>query len=156
MRITKSKTAVVVAGTAIAALVGGTAFAYFTSTGTGGGTASVGTSTAFVITVKGPVGGPLYPGVGSQTFSYSVTNPGPGPANLASVVATINKDNAAGDVAAAGCKSADFTISISGDGPGVLQANQSNNGTGVITLKESGENQDACKGTSPGFTLTAS
>ncbi len=158
MRITKKKIVVLVATTAVVALGSTAAFAYFTSTGTGGGSATVGSATPWLVTVNSVTGGPLFPGTGSETVSYTVTNNGTGPANLLSVTAAINSD-VNGDVpgTATGCKAVWFSANgISGAPAGVLAPGGTNSGTFNITMLDSGTNQDVCEGTSPTFTITAS
>jgi hypothetical protein len=66
---------VAVVGIAVGLTLGlsGAAFAYFLSTGTGAGTATVGS--ASVIQLSSSVVGPLYPGGGSIWVPISVHNP---------------------------------------------------------------------------------
>ena len=62
-RTLKRRAAVVAAGTSVAVLVGGTAFAYWAATGTGSGSAQAGTMSAPTVstgTVEGPA---LLPGI---------------------------------------------------------------------------------------------
>jgi hypothetical protein len=74
-RVTKKRT--LAALSVVAVLVGaGAAIAYFTSSGSGTGQASVGSSTAFTVNVAAATGGPLYPGSGSENLSYTVHNGG--------------------------------------------------------------------------------
>ena len=54
--------------------VAGGALAYFTSTGSGTGNATVGTATAWTVSVDCTTGGLLTPGVGTDTVAYTVTN----------------------------------------------------------------------------------
>jgi hypothetical protein len=70
-RLRRSKTAL--AGCILAALVlAGGAYAYFTATGTGSGTATVGASAS--LTVTGTAASTLYPGA-SSTVNFTVNNP---------------------------------------------------------------------------------
>jgi hypothetical protein len=79
-----SKKSTIVALTVVAALaVAGGAIAYFTNAGSGGGTASVGTSSG--ITLAGTSSGPLYPGGAPATATVLVTNPGSGSQYVAAV-----------------------------------------------------------------------
>jgi hypothetical protein len=79
----KRRLAIVCGTTALTLAAAGTAFAYFSATGSGSNTGSVGSAaTAFTVAVAAPTGGPLYPGTGLstdttdgiETFSYTVTN----------------------------------------------------------------------------------
>jgi hypothetical protein len=133
------KRVLVLAVVAAVAAIGTTAFAYFTTTGSGTGTAAVGTSSALVL--HGTTAGSLYPGT-STTVNFTVDNPSPGAQHLG----TITLASVTTDGAHSGCTMSDFTM------PAVL-ANQnfaSGNGqavtaTGTLTMADNG-NQDACKG----------
>ena len=92
----------VISGVAAGAMLiagGGMAFAYFTSTGSGTGSATVGISTAWTVGESSsilPTGGPLYPdhaigGANIQTVTYTVTNPSAGSQNLTQVVISVAK-----------------------------------------------------------------
>ena len=79
---TKKVMTVVLAG-AIVLGGAGAALAYFTSTGSGTGSATVGSSTALTVASVAPTGGPLYPdaaigGANVETVAYTVTNPSAG------------------------------------------------------------------------------
>ena len=63
----------------------GAAVAYFTTTGSGSATATVGSSSAVV--VKATVGGTLYPGV-SQTVTFTIDNPSPGAQRVGTITVT--------------------------------------------------------------------
>jgi hypothetical protein len=63
--------------------IAGAAFAYFTASGTGGGTASVGTSST--VNLAGTISGTLYPGGSAAGVSVVVTNEGAGSQHVASV-----------------------------------------------------------------------
>ena len=86
-RITRRRT---LAGITVGVLaLAGAAFAYFTTSGSGTGTASVGTSSA--LTIHGSTSGSLYPGT-STSVSFTADNPSSGKQqigtiHLASVVA---------------------------------------------------------------------
>src|SRR4051812_43443572 len=70
-----SKKAVLV-GATIGVLIGltVTAVAYWTSSGQGTGSASVGTDTPWAVTSDTATGGPLTPGGPTETVAYHVTN----------------------------------------------------------------------------------
>ena len=76
----------------------GAAIAFFTSSGTGSGSATVGTSTAWTVGQTGTSGPALLPGptIGTrniQTKTYQVTNPSSGSQNLKQVVVSIANGN---------------------------------------------------------------
>src|SRR5204863_9469973 len=106
-RITKRR-AFVALGVVAALVIASAAIAYFTSSGSGSGTASVGSSSPFTIATDAATGGPLLPGSGSENIAYHVTNSGNGTQNLSSTSVSVASD-ANGDVthnggSIAGCK----------------------------------------------------
>ena len=130
-----SRKFLVVSGVVVTLAIGGIAYAYFSSTGSGTGTASVGSSSALTIHASAPT--TLYPGT-SSTVSFTVDNPSPGHKRIGTIhLASVDTP--------ASCSAADFTM------PDVT-ANQdvaSGNGiaitaTGTLTMANNG-NQDACQ-----------
>src|SRR5579875_2924658 len=77
-----SKKHIAVLTTAAVIGVAGAAFAYFTSTGTGSGTATVGSASN--LTVTGTAASTLYPGT-SSTVNFTVNNPSTGHERLGSI-----------------------------------------------------------------------
>src|SRR5690242_9315578 len=74
MKILKTKKALaLLAAVAVVGVAAFGAYAYFTSTGTGSGTATVGTA-ANNIYVSGTTSGTLYPGGSAGTLSFSAKN----------------------------------------------------------------------------------
>jgi hypothetical protein len=110
------KRAAAIGAVTAATLVGGTvAFAYWTTTGTGTGSATVGSTTDFTIVDQDTTGGPLSPGGPSQTAVFKVRNPGTGHQYATQVVVSVaNPDGTAWS--AAGCTAADFILN--GEDPG--------------------------------------
>lgn len=146
------KKKIVTAGLALGIVLGtaGTAFAYFSSTGSGTGTATVGSSSPWVVAVAAPTGGPLLPGSGTETFTYTVTNSGTGAQGLNATAASVANSGTGG-----ACLATWFTVtntSISGDvaGGGHLSSSV------TVQLTDTTANQDACQGVSPILTVTAS
>jgi hypothetical protein len=143
------KRVLIAIGTAVALSVAGTAIAYFTTTGSGTGAASVGTSTA--VTLHATTGSILYPGT-STTVSFTVDNPSAGTQR----VGTIHLASVTTDSAHSSCVVTDFTM------PDVV-ANQSfptGNGhavtaTGTLTMANTGVSQDACQGAPLTLNLTS-
>jgi len=64
------------------------AFAYWTSVGSGTGEATTGVSTAFVITTEVAVG-EIAPGNAGETIGFTVTNPSDGALTLTAVAVTL-------------------------------------------------------------------
>jgi hypothetical protein len=124
----------------------GVAFAYWTSTGDGVGTATTGTSVVFDITSAGPVGDPLTPGGPTQTNEFTVTNPSSGVQTLTAVTVVVaNADGSAWNPAGA-CSASDYTATITTPPAyGAIAPGGSQTGTASITMIETGENQDSCK-----------
>jgi len=133
---------------AIAALaVAGIAVAYFTASGTGSGTASVGTVGDVTITgVTLPDA--LYPG-GSTSVRFTINNTSSDTAvKVDKVVADTSYGTTGVDGLPRGCSAADFTfadVSVNAS----IAASGSTTGTGTLRFAESGSNQDACQGASP-------
>ena len=136
-------------------VVAGIAVAYFTSNGSGTGTAAVGSSSN--VTLHGTVVSSLYPGV-SSTVTFTVDNPSPG----AELVNTIHLASIAPDAGHSGCSTVitggnpDFTM------PDVAasQSFPSGNGqavtaTGTLTMRDTGVSQDACQGATLTLNLTS-
>ena len=95
----------------------------------------------------------LYPGAPNDTerFAVTVTNAGHAAQRLSSVTASI------APTAAAGCRKSWFTVAIAHPRP--LPARIAPGGLYTahieLAMRDSGTNQDACRGASPAFTVTA-
>jgi hypothetical protein len=134
-----SRKALVAGGLVATLALGGIAFAYFTTTGAGSATATVGTSEALVI--HGSAADLLYPGT-SSTVSFTVDNGSPGHQR----VAKIHLVSVSTDVDHSACVVADFTMPdvnanqdfANGDGQAVTQ-------TGTLSMANTAISQDACK-----------
>jgi hypothetical protein len=131
------------------------AFAYFTSSGSGTGSATVGSSSA--VTLHATVSGSLYPGA-SSTVSFTVDNPSSGKQR----VGTVSLQSISVDAGHSGCSTAisggtpDFTMADvavnKSYGPGNGQAVTP---TGTLTMNDTGANQDACQGATLTLNLTS-
>lgn len=130
-------------------VVAGAAIAYFTTTGSGTGSATVGSSSA--VTLHGTAATTLYPGT-TSVVNFTVDNPSPGTQR----VGTIHLTSVSTDPAHSGCVTSDFTM------PDVV-ANQSfANGsaqavtsTGTLAMANTGVSQDACQGAPLTLNLTS-
>jgi hypothetical protein len=153
-RLMPRKSVLIPIGTAVV-LAAGVAMAYFTSLGSGTGTATVGSSSN--VTLHGTVASSLYPGSSSKA-TFTVDNPSPG----AEFVNTIHLESITPDAGHSGCSTVltggnpDFTM------PDVTasQSFPSGNGqavtaTGTLTMRETGVNQDACQGATLTLKLTS-
>lgn len=158
LRFTRRKIAIASAAAVIGA-GGVVAYAYFTSTGNGSGTASVGSAANWVVTVTNDTSNGLYPGSGSETLTYKITNPGPAQQELNAVAVSVANSGTSG-----ACLGSWFTATDNGSTNGVTPGGASGNlasgafdtGTITIVLNDSGSNQDACQGVSPSVTVSAS
>lgn len=133
----------------------GAAFAYFTTNGSGTGTATVGSSSA--VTLHATITSNLYPGT-SSPVSFTVDNPSSG----AQRVGTITLASISADAGHSSCSTVitggnpDFSMPAvavnknfaAGNGQTVTQ-------TGTLTMNETGANQDACQGASLTLHLTS-
>jgi hypothetical protein len=153
----KGRIAVIGATAAIALAGAGTAFAYFTATGSGSASGSVGSTTGWAVQVNDPSGPSLYPGSGTETFSYTVTNTSGGNQELNQVVITATANSA-------GCDSAWYVVDGSGSSPtntvavGIGQdiaSGASYSGTITLQLADVPTSQNACEGDAPTVTVVA-
>jgi hypothetical protein len=149
---TKAKlVAVAAAGGTLA--MSGVAYAYWTTTGAGTGSATAGTSAVgdkIELTQVGTLTG-FYPGSTPQSVMVKAHNPAAFSQKVGNVTVT---------VAAVGqCAADNWTVSDSGDSFGTLAAGDTSAAEGqavaTIQLRESGANQDACKGVSPTLTFAS-
>jgi len=146
MNLSKYKVvALLAAGAASVAAVG--AFAYYTTTGSGTGSATAGTSAA--VTLHGTTSGLLYPGGPARTVTFTVDNPSPGKQRIGTITL------AGVDTGVVGCDGADFTM----PDVAVDQTVASGNGvaitaTGQLSMADNG-NQDLCKNATLALSLTS-
>lgn len=138
---TKKRIAAVVLSGAVILGTGGIAAAYFTSTGAGSGSASVGSASNWTVAVTSDTSNALLPGSGSETLSYTITNASAGAQALTGVTATVGDSG--------GCLGTWFTAVASAPTPATgasIASGGTATGTVVVTLNDSGGNQDACQG----------
>lgn len=120
------------------------AFAYFTNTGSGTGSASVGSSDATTVTQIGTLGA-LYPTT-SQPVSVTVTNPGSGSQHVGSVqLASITSNNALCDVSL-NAPGAAFTMADISINETLAAHATSTTHSGTLRMNDTGANQDDCQG----------
>ena len=142
----RSKRALAALGCTVALAATGAAIAYFTSSGTGTGSAAVGSSSP--VTLHATISSNLYPG-SSSPVTFTVDNPSSGSQR----VGTITLSSISVDSGHSGCSTAigggnpDFSMAAvtvnkvfgSGNGQSVAQS-------GTLAMNETGVNQDACQG----------
>ncbi len=165
-RLTKRHIAILLLTFASVLGVTGVAFGYFTSSGSGNGQASVGSASPFTVSVSSDSSGSLYPGAGSETLTYTVTNPSSGYQHLAgtsaAVVAYSGSISAdAGDVTqsgnpVSGCLASWFSAANTAPSSQELAGGATSpQGNVVVTMSDSGTNQDPCQGARPDITVSA-
>src|SRR5262245_28308525 len=142
-RFRRKRLLVGLAGLGILGVAAG-AYAYFSTTGSGTATATVGSSSALVI--KGTVTGNLYPGT-SSPVSLTIDNGSSGKQR----VGTISLEKITADAGHSSCSvvttggNPDFTMAeivvnkVFGPGNG-----QAVTPSGTLAMNETGVNQDAC------------
>lgn len=161
--VTKTRL-VIVGGVVTGLVIAGIAVAYFTGTGSGTGTAAVGTSSA--LTIHGTVASSLYPGT-SSTVSFTVDNSANGHQEVGTIhLASINACPAGDTWTGSGCSNGGTEITScesvetgSSDGntanfwmPDVVSNQDVAHGTGqalsasgTLTMNDLNSSQDSCK-----------
>jgi len=149
---TKAKLVVVAAAGGTLAM-SGVAYAYWTTTGSGTGSATAGTTAAtdkIELTQVGTLTG-FYPGSTAQSVMVKAHNPAAFSQKVGNVTVSV--------AAVGSCAADNWTVVDSADSFGVLTADETSDAEGqevaTIKLRESGANQDACKGVSPVLTFTS-
>jgi len=153
--MTKKTKALVGAGVLVIATAGG-AYAYWSTTGNAGGSASTGTSSALVVTTDAATGGALTPGGPTQTVAFHVQNTNTGAQRLSTVTVTVATSTGAAWTAVPGCSAADYTVGTPVFTPGDIASNAVKDGTVTVTMNNLGTNQDACKGVTVPLYVSAS
>jgi hypothetical protein len=129
------KLAAVVVG-ALTLGMGAAAYAYFTTGGSGTGSANVGTASAIVLSATTDT--TLYPGGPAADLAIEVTNPGPANQHVDTVSLT-SIDTPIG------CNAAWFTMSpVTVDS--TLAPGASTTVHGMLTMTNTATSQDACQG----------
>jgi hypothetical protein len=141
--VTKKRVILVVVA-ALAIGLGTSAFAYFSSTGSGSGSATVGDSTAVVLT--SPSVGQLYPGGADVPVTVSIQNPGGGNQYVNQITGTVANNG--------GCLGSWFVVDP------VSYAAEVTHGATVTALThvrmlDAPVSQDACKNATVNITWTS-
>jgi len=158
MRNLSKKAKTIIAGAAIAGLAStGVAYAYWTTTGGGSGTAGTGTSQAVTMDQVGSISG-LTPDSAPQNVNFSITNPATTNQYIASV--TVTKSGLTAPLADGThpCTLLDFSLTQPTVVPGDLTSGAhtfSANGSTLQLVNNPSANQDGCKGATVSLTFTA-
>ena len=133
----------VVLGTAVLVLVGGgSALAYWTTTGSGSGSATNAAANG-TLTLSATFADGLTPGA-SESVAYAASNPGTSSLFVGTITPTVAVD-AAHD--AAGCLATDFTATtVTSNTRVAAGATDVAVGSGSLSFADTAVNQDACKG----------
>lgn len=144
-KIAGRKKRIIVTTAVLAALGGGAAVAYWSSLGTGDGSATAGSDTEFTITsTTNATNGALSPGGPTQTINFSVKNTGSGSQYLTAVTPTVaDEDGVTWDTGS--CSAADFAFSEYTLTPGQVAAGATVSGSVKIQMINRNANQDGCK-----------
>jgi hypothetical protein len=135
-------------------LGGGAAYAYWTTTGSGTGSATAGTTATFTV-ASVTTGDALSPNGPTQTAAFTITNPGSGAQQVKQVVVSILKADGSAWNGVAGCSADDY--SVGGGAAGVpktidvtenLAAGATSAISHSVTIRmiDDGTEQDGCKG----------
>ncbi len=154
MRLSK-KLAIAAVSTVAAVGIATSAFAYFTASGTGNGSVTVGSASDWTVDGISTSGGALLPGSGTQIVSYKVTNPSAGHQSLSSAAVSVMHDANGNILAAAdgapvvGCMASWFPVdnadhALFQD----YEGGASDAASASISMTNTG-NQDSCQGKAP-------
>jgi hypothetical protein len=146
-RFTKKRVIIALAAVGVLAIVG-VAAAFFTSSGTGTGSATVG-STGNVTIDSVTITGDLFPGGDAATVSYTVNNATGKSVKVGDVVADTGAGTNGITGLPAGCSASDFTYTSDGALNTTIADGDHADGTGTLSLANSSSNQDACQGATP-------
>jgi hypothetical protein len=154
MRSFSMKTKVVALGVGVATVgLSGVAYAYWTTQGSGTGSATAGSDVAadkISLTQVGTLTG-FYPGSTAQNVVVKASNPAAFSQKVGNVTVVVGT--------VGGCASTNWDVVDSADSFGILAAGATSDAAGqtvaTIALKETGVNQDACKGVSPVLTFSS-
>jgi hypothetical protein len=139
-----------IAGLAIAAILALSvaAYAYWTTNGSGTGSAANATGNGSLV-LHASFGGGLTPGA-SKTVSYTADNAGTSSLRMHTIHSVVTTSDPA-------CLPADFTIEdVTSDVTVPAGASGVAVGSGTLAFADTGANQDACKGATVTLTVTGS
>jgi len=147
-----------VAGAVLVASVvlGATAYGFWTTSGTGTGSAVTGTTAGVTVTQAGTTTG-LYPGGPAAPVNFNINNPGPGNQYVSTVTVAMTGVTGPNISATRPCTTAEFVLTqpaaINTDLP-VGSTSFSPSGS-TIALTNTAVNQDGCKSATVALSFTA-
>jgi hypothetical protein len=139
------RAAIVLSAVVILAFGAGVAYAYWSATGVGDGSATSASNSAFTVSSGTPTGGPLTPGGATTSVPFTVSNPGSGSLRLSTVTVTVAESDGSTWNSVAGCSAADYTVGTPAITYGNIPAGGSVSGTVSVTMNNLPTNQDGCK-----------
>jgi hypothetical protein len=157
MRKLSKKQTALVAGVTLAALgTSGVAYAYWSTSGNGTGTASTTAGTASLTLTQLSAPTNLAPGVAAGAVSVRVENDAVNNAYVAKVIVSISSVTDAADAAIVGCDATDYALTATGAGATQVGATvQMTDGAGDLAKSDgtagSGADQKTFAGASLGF-----
>jgi hypothetical protein len=135
------------------------AFAYFTSTGSGTGQASVGSPSNWTVTT-GTASGTMYPGAGTTTIPYTVTNASSGHQDLTGTTTSVKQDGSGNitqnGASVSGCLASWFSTANTSPASNDLAGGASETGSVTVSMSDAPTTQNACQGASPDILVSAS
>lgn len=156
MRKISTTAKLAVAGVSVGTLaVSGVAYAYWSTSGNGSGSATTGTSSAFEVTADAITLGDLTPGGPTDTINFHVKNNNSGVQHLSSVAVTVAKSDGTAWTSGT-CTAADFLVGTPSYTPGDIASGATKDGTVTIQMKNLSTNQDDCKGVTVPLYVAAS
>lgn len=139
---------------------GGVAAALFTGSNSATGQGSVGNGAIWNVSLSVPTGAPLLPGVGTQTLTYTIKNTTNTAQTLHSVTAELGSSGGnitQGGAPAPGCLSIWFNLVPKTPAlPQSVAPHSTVTDTVALSMPASSVDQDACQGTTPDISVSAS
>lgn len=162
IKIFSKRRNIIIAGVSTAVVIGsaGAAFAYFAASGTGTGSATVGAAGTWTVSAAPATGGDLYPGSGTETIVFTVTNNSSGQQEYTSSTAVMGKDGSGfatvNNNPIGNCYAGWFSPSVKHDTG--INKEIAAGGTAQVTVTvtmpaDETDNQTACAGKSPDVQL---
>jgi hypothetical protein len=146
MRITKKKLVATAAGATVVLAGGGLALAYWTTAGSGSGSATTGGSSPFAVAVAAPAGTALSPNGPIDHVVFTVTNNDAGYEKVNAATAAVANDDGSTWTAVSGCGAADYAIANVSLAATNLAPGASVSGSFDVQMVDTGVDQNACQG----------
>lgn len=157
-KLTKKRTIIAISAIAVL-VVAGSAFAYFTSTGNGTGQATVGSASSWTVTPAAATG-TMYPGSGTSSFDYTVTNASTGHQKLATTTSVVLTDGSGNitdhGTVVPGCLATWFTPTNHAPAAIDLAGGANTTGSVDVVMSDAAVAQDSCQGHTPEVKISAS